>query len=86
MKMEKYWFLNVKNYIVEKRKNVPVTRRQEPLYFKSCNYLEISQLTLFNAFIFVYTPEDNIQVLKSKPGKWAIQNTRTSVEADGSTE
>ena len=61
-----------KNYIVEKRKNVPVTRRQEPLYFKSCNYLEISELTLFNAFIFVYTPEDNIQVLKSKPGKWAI--------------
>ena len=86
MKMVKDWFLNVKNYIVEKRKSVPVTCRQEPLYFKSCNYVEISQFTLFNAFIFVYTPEDNIQVFKSKLGKWAIQNTCTSAEAHGYTE
>ena len=85
MKMEKDWFLNVKNYIVEKRKNVPVTRRQEPLYFKSCKYLEISQLTLFNAFIFVYIHEDNIQLVKSKLGKRAIENTCTSAEADGSS-
>ena len=86
MKIEKDWFLNVKNYIVEKRKNVPVTGRQEPLCFKSCKYLQISQLTLFNTFIFVYIPEDKIQVMKSKPGKWAMQNTCTSVEAHGSTE
>ena len=86
MKMEKDWFLNVKNYIVDKRKNVPVTHRQEPLYFKSCKYLEISQLTLFNAFIFVYIHEDNMQVVKSKPGKQAIENTCTSAEAHESTE
>ena len=85
MKMEKDWFLNVKNYIVEKRKNVPVTGRQEPLYFMSCKYLQISELTLFNAFIFVYIPEDKIQVMKSKSGKQAMKNTHTSAEAHGST-
>ena len=51
--------------ILWEKKNVPVTCRQEPLYFKSCKYLQISQLTLFDAFIFVYIPEDNIQVMKS---------------------